>query len=458
MGFMQETPSISDARTMIISLWVRFPLSTATKQGFMGAPGCPVLNFGYPTAHDGTAISSQLSINIGGAILRIASPKDLPDARYCGDPDGKQFLQGTGLGGTGGFNVSYGAFGSRVILFAPDSTGIPDLDEINFNNFIAGLKLIIESSNMTPDAVANLEKQIDDLAASMTNGVGIYSDLGVSCETCAPGGASGNPPAEVQYVWQKSGSWSPFNTGVGHWHHILGVVDLNIPAHVDQSCAGDTLIVSAPKFYFSVDGIDYSSQFVSIGGNKFTEPGAILPSWFVPDKDGVAKARNDGNPVGGDFLVQGIDWKVISTVDAPMKMSSEKFGIPGAEWSKDDIGEIYLYEFSIWLDKTISKNYSIENERKIFYDITSKNGLKYMAPAKLTKAEKDAYDADGITGSARLSKAAAPNNLGKPDMFFSGGAPQFIINRGTKRDPISVTGAPKNFVPIPKKILIGPST
>jgi hypothetical protein len=74
-------------------------------------------------------------------------------------------------------------------------------------------------------------------------------------------------------------------------------------------------------------------------------------------------------------------------------------------------------------------------------------GAKTIVTAPLDETSRLAYVASGVAPADMLSRAAAPNHYGKPDLYFNGGPSVFITNRGsggsfTKHGTPTTVGGP----------------
>lgn len=148
---------------------------------------------------------------------------------------------------------------------------------------------------------------------------------------------------------------------------------------------------------------------------------------------------------GHDILVRGfpnpaLQWEIPTNENAPKTV---------------DIKRRYS-DVQIWFGKYVDP--TDYNNLKLFLDITRNDEGKLVGnkPA-LDQAALDAYSAAQADDPnvKVLSLAAAPNHLGKPDVYLAGGHTSFVIDKGKEGDTLDELGTIKDTpgpadIPIPE--------
>jgi hypothetical protein len=130
----------------------------------------------------------------------------------------------------------------------------------------------------------------------------------------------------------------------------------------------------------------------------------------------------------------------------PIKFSGGYIAIPGAQ--SDPFPAVDYCQFQMWAGKFIDP-VADPTVLANFFQINTdpSTGAKTIVPAPLDETSRLAYVAAGVAPADMLSRAAAPNHYGKPDLFFNGGKNTFVTNRGsggsfTKHGAPTTVGGP----------------
>jgi hypothetical protein len=110
------------------------------------------------------------------------------------------------------------------------------------------------------------------------------------------------------------------------------------------------------------------------------------------------------------------------------------------------------YQFQAWFGKYVDLTDAAVLE-KFIAKSRDDSGRSVGNPPKLDAAAIAAYESANIPPAERLSLAAAPNFLGRPDLFFRGGKASFPNNRGSGF-AFALTGTNRSFSPAPRNIPI----